>query len=193
VRPCIIATEIEGNVVPPPLHILRLGIANNLLDRIESYCKKFDLEVAKAGGRRSAAACSPFLDALKRTMTACRVQRAKRAGGKLTGDAALRFLVNGERFGRLLRARSVGIGALFIGDDQLAMRVTQLLIKLRNIDDLCMRDTPLCLHEQEWLKLRVSSFACCWRYTFPFDKRVTPKLHMLAMDVPRFVARHHTV
>ena len=186
VRTCVIATEIEGNVVPPPLHICRLGLANNLLDRIESYCKKFDEEVAAAGS------AAPFVAALKATMAACRVQRVKRAGGKLTGDAALRFLNNGERFGRLLRARAVGL-RLFVGDDNLAMRVTQLLLKLRNIDELCMRDTPLCVHEEKWVKLRVSSFACCWRAAFPFDKRVTPKMHMLAIDVPRFVDRHHTV
>jgi hypothetical protein len=194
VRPCLIATEIEGNIVPPPLHLVRCGIAGTLLDRIERYCKQFDDQVGKAKAARHAGR-SPFMDGLKSAMDQHHVYRSKAVHGKLPGDAAQRFLNNAAQFGRVLRVRAWGSGSelVVIGDAQLHMRMTALLIKLRNIDRLIMRPTPLCVHEEGWLERRVSSFACCWRRAFPTDATVTPKMHMLAIDVPRFVGRHHTV
>jgi hypothetical protein len=62
---------------------------------------------------------------------------------------------------------------------------------MSDINRLIQRPTPLCDHEIDKLCNLIAALAHKWNITY--DGHVFPKLHVLCIDLPRFVRQHKTV
>ena len=115
------------------------------------------------------------------------VQRSQAHGGQLTGDAACRFFNIPIDMWRAISPRSKG-------DEERTVfhQWCQLLEHMSYIHRLIMRPTPLCDHEVGTLTELCNTVAAEWHVHFKGEP-VFPKLHVVCIDLPRFVQQHRTV
>ena len=179
VRPCLPRTEIAGNVVPPVLHIKMTAVtkAANLL---RDACRRRDRD-----GKSSA--CSDALAALNEKYSIRRHSRFK----TLLGGSATAVVRHWRDFTDIIAERKVVGGVeVVVGDDEHKF-LQQTFFDLKEIEELMMRPKPLCEHELDDLQSYVTDLAILWHGRLPDS--VTPKLHMLFIDVPRFARLHGSV
>ena len=129
------------------------------------------------------------MDTLNSILHAYNVRRSKLYGGQLTGDAAMRFFnittpIKDQPYIEDLRPH---------GEDgrQWLQRWLTILMFMTTISHLIMRPTPLCDHEVATVESLCIAIASYWHDHF--IERVFPKLHVLCIDLPRFVKEHRTV
>ena len=179
VRPCLPRTEIAGNVVPPVLHIKMTAVtkAANLLS---DACRRRDID-----GKSSA--CSDALAALNEKYSIRRHSRFK----TLLGGSATAVVRHWRDFTGIIAERKVVGGVeVVVGDDEHKF-LQQTFFDLNEIEELMMRPKPLCEHELDDLQSYITDLAILWHGRLPDS--VTPKLHMLFIDVPRFARLHGSV
>jgi hypothetical protein len=182
VRPCLPRTEIAGNMVPPVLHIKMAAItkAANLL---REACRRRDTD-AKAA---EAAPCTDALDALEAKHSIRRHPRFK----TLLGGSATAVVRHWREFTDVIAERKVVDGVeVAVGEDEHRF-LQQTFFDLNEIEELTMRPKPLCEHELDDLQSYVTDLAILWHRCLPDS--VTPRLHMLFIDVPRFARLHGSV
>ena len=183
VRPSLIATPITAHIVPPVLHIIT-GVATMLFDYIEKRCRAFD-EQAPAGD-----STAPFTQSLRAAIRAHGVLRSP-PYDQLSGDGQRRFLSNADDFVAALQQRV--IGGVTIGDStEHRKALVELLTELHSIARLVLVARPLCDHDVDDLQARTDGLAIQW-HRFFVGRALTPKLHMLFIDVPRFARQHRMV
>ena len=165
VRLCLVHTEIDNHLVPTPLHLI-MGIAERLLDAIELKCREWNVLVP-----------------LQEILLEHNVRRSSAHGGRLTGDAAT----------RLLSIPCDRIRAIPHSNNEEWIQSWCKLLSIRsNISHLIHRATPLCDHEVTRVVERCTTLSWKWHEFFP-EQRTFPKLHVMCIDLPRFVQQHRTV
>jgi hypothetical protein len=146
-----------------------MGIAEKLLESIETKCVLYG--------------CS---DSLRQLLERYHVRRSKEYGGRLTGDASIRFfsiVKSGTELSQLDIATKIPQD-WFIG-------WFTLMTLMGQINHLIQRPTPLCEHEITHLHQLVAALANQWKITY--DGHIFPKIHVLCIDLLRFVNQHKTV
>ena len=175
-----------------------MGLTESLLKWYRERCKAADKKCKKL--KVKVAAKETFVKRLNRSLNANHVRLSKQYGGKLTGDAARRFLA-AIRSGAILpdlSPQTTGSG----GDKEDSKR-TATQVKVASDEDLAfwkalctllddiarivMRARPLCDHEVELASKAIATFAACWQKRFKPGKAITPKQHMLVIDSVRFM------
>jgi hypothetical protein len=173
VRRCLPRTEIAGNVVPPVLHIL-MSAVGKAADLLREACVRRDSE----------AGATTFTDALESLETKHSIRRHSRFG-TLTGGSATAIVSHWHAFGGVIGDFTDGVH-----DDRFMIGMS--LFGLNAIEQLMMRPTPLCSHELDTLQLHATALAQTWHEHLP-NWTVTPLMHMLFIDVPRFARLHGSV
>ena len=181
VRPSLLATSISGRIVPPCLHIVT-GVSQMLLDHLEEVCAAFDKASASPG--------EPFMTAVR---AACHCHSVYRQPPymSLTGDGARRFLANAGSFADAMLPRTFGDRSIGASPEQRAGLVA-IMAELNSIASMILRAAPLCDHTCDRLQRSTDHLAELWHDYFP-GRDLTPKLHMLFVDVPRFARQHRMV
>jgi len=163
VRPCLVHTEIDNHIVPTPLHLV-MGVAERLLDAIELKCREWN-----------------SIESLQQLLGKHNVRRSSAHGGRLTGDAAT----------RLLKIPCDSVKLIPGSNQEWINSWCELLTITSNISHLIQRATPLCDHEITRVVEQCTTLSWKWHEFFP--ERIFPKLHVLCIDLPRFIQQHRTV
>ena len=183
IHPSLIATEINGHIAPPVLHIV-LGMALQLYRHFDERCIAFDA---------MAPAASPsFIELLRAAATRCNVYFTP-PHNNMRGDGAHRFIHNGSAFVGAMRQRAVGADGAMVGeDDAVCDRFVELLAEFDAVAALMLVDSQLCDHAIDSLQQHTATLARQWHACFS-RRQLTPKAHMLFCDVPRFAHQHRMV
>ena len=112
------------------------------------------------------------------------------AYGELSGEVAHRFLHAQDFVDVLLPQRH---GGVVIGmDDKKRAMLAAICARMHTIDGMVLRASPMCDHEVDELQVQTDAMAKQWHDYF-IGEALTPKQHMLFVDVPRFARQHRMV
>ena len=115
----------------------------------------------------------------------------KPAYGELSGESAHRLLHNHEHFINALSPQLFSGVSVGMTDEKRAL-LTAIFTRMHLIFKLVLRASPLCDGCVDKLQSNTDGMARDWHKYF-IGRALTPKQHMLFMDVPRFVWQHRTV
>jgi hypothetical protein len=162
-----------------------------LLEYVKAQCDDFDKEMAKLPRASGRDTTKPFLGAFQSTIDKCKILLVIPTGA-LSGEMAHRILDNHELLVNLLAPRISASRELPVGMNAERRAVlTSVFAPLRALCTLMQRPAPLCDACIDEIQHHTDKMARAWHAYFP--GHITPKQHMLFVDVPRFARQHRTV
>jgi len=182
IRASLFATPLDARIVPPALHIIT-GIARDLYTHLELICQGFDAEAADNGNHGQ-----PFTSLLQAAAAEHGVYK-RPAYGEFSGECAHRMLHNHVAFVDVLSPQQFKGVTVGIADRRL---FTSIFERMHTVSKLMLRASPLCDGCIDKLQRKTDGMARDWHRFFR-DRALTPKQHMLFVDVPRFARQHRTV